>query len=266
MIQTNHPPVSAAYQRFITLVGYAVIAVAAVRTINNSFLAGVYNVIPAAILLSSILLLYASAPFLSRRFKLYPYLYTLLYTALALALGLQLPYFDMWGVLFFPLSLQVVRFFPSRVAVIWLVIHAAIVAFGLTLTLGLAGFTTGVTMVAGGVGLISSDALYIQTELARRNSQKLLTDLQDAHNKLFIYTQSVEELAVIQERNRLARELHDTVNQELFSITLNAQSARLLVEKDPARVPAQLEQLQTMTSHTLASLRSLITQLRPPTA
>jgi signal transduction histidine kinase len=266
MIQTNSTPISAGYQRFITMAGYAVIVMVAVRTINNSFLAGVYNVIPSVVLLSSILLLYATASFLSRRFALYPYPYTLLYTILALALGLQLPHFDMWGILFFPLSFQVVRFFPPRIAIAWLVIHAAVVVLELTLTLGLAGFTTSLNMIAGGVGLISSNALYIQTELARRNSQKLLTDLQDAHNKLLVYTRSVEELAVIQERNRLARELHDMVNQELFSITLNAQSARLLVDKDPSRVPGQLEQLQIMTSHTLASLRSLITQLRPPVA
>ena len=71
-------------------------------------------------------------------------------------------------------------------------------------------------------------------------------------------------LAVEHERNRLARELHDSVSQAIFSITLISQSARLLLNRDPARVPVQVDRLQTMTADALAQLRSLIAQLRPP--
>jgi signal transduction histidine kinase len=62
----------------------------------------------------------------------------------------------------------------------------------------------------------------------------------------------------------LARELHDSVSQLIFSITLTSQAARLLLERDPARVPQQLDRLQEMTSSALGQLRSLIAQLRPP--
>ena len=68
----------------------------------------------------------------------------------------------------------------------------------------------------------------------------------------------------MQERNRLARELHDTVSQLIFSISLTARSAQLLLKRDPARVPEQLNRLQEMTTDALSQLRSLITQLRPP--
>ena len=68
----------------------------------------------------------------------------------------------------------------------------------------------------------------------------------------------------MQERNRLARELHDTVSQLIFSINLTTRSAQLLLKKDPARVPDQLKRLQEMTTDALSQLRSLITKLRPP--
>ena len=64
-------------------------------------------------------------------------------------------------------------------------------------------------------------------------------------------------------RNRVARELHDSVNQSIFSITLTAEAARTMLDRDPARVSSYLDQLQEMTANALAQLRSLIGQLRP---
>jgi signal transduction histidine kinase len=91
----------------------------------------------------------------------------------------------------------------------------------------------------------------------------LLAELQQAHRELQENAAQAEELASARERNRLARELHDSVSQVIFGITLTSQSARLLLERDPARVPEQLDRLQEMTASTLGQLRSLIAQLRP---
>jgi len=85
----------------------------------------------------------------------------------------------------------------------------------------------------------------------------LLAELQQAHHKLQEYANQAEELAA-------ARELHDSASQVIFSVTLTSQTARLLLERDPARVPEQLDRLQEMTSSALSQLRSLIAQLRPP--
>ncbi|NTW02966.1 MAG: GAF domain-containing sensor histidine kinase, partial [Oscillochloris sp.] len=70
--------------------------------------------------------------------------------------------------------------------------------------------------------------------------------------------------AVLEERNRLARELHDSVSQQLFSITLTAQAARAQMERNPQRATAQLERLQETATAALAEMRALIFQLRPP--
>jgi signal transduction histidine kinase len=49
----------------------------------------------------------------------------------------------------------------------------------------------------------------------------------------------------------------------IFSITLTTRAAQLLLERDPARLPEQLDRLQEMSSSALSQLRSLITQMRP---
>ena len=71
------------------------------------------------------------------------------------------------------------------------------------------------------------------------------------------------ELSTIEERKRLARELHDSVTQTLFSIGLTAEAAAELVEADPARAREQLGQLQELTRAAMTEMRSLIFELRP---
>ncbi|GAA4617701.1 hypothetical protein GCM10023195_79160 [Actinoallomurus liliacearum] len=66
------------------------------------------------------------------------------------------------------------------------------------------------------------------------------------------------ELTVIEERARLARELHDAVAQKLFSLRLTAAAA--LSAPDPR---AELERVQTLAKEALAELREVIFELRP---
>lgn len=71
------------------------------------------------------------------------------------------------------------------------------------------------------------------------------------------------ELAASEERAHLARELHDSVTQALFSMTLQSRSLELLVERDPAQVPGKLAELRELQREALAEMRALIFELRP---
>ena len=71
------------------------------------------------------------------------------------------------------------------------------------------------------------------------------------------------ELSVVEERNRLARDLHDSVTQTLFSIVLNAESAALLMDGDPAKAREHVQRLQELARDALAEMRSIIFELRP---
>lgn len=69
------------------------------------------------------------------------------------------------------------------------------------------------------------------------------------------------EITLIQERNRLARDLHDSVNQLLFSLSLTARGMKDL--KDMDKLHSSLSYIQELSQEALQEMRSLIWQLRP---
>ncbi|GGS62476.1 hypothetical protein GCM10010156_21750 [Planobispora rosea] len=75
--------------------------------------------------------------------------------------------------------------------------------------------------------------------------------------------ESGRELALVEERTRMARELHDAVTQKLFSLRLTAQAAASLVTRDPERALGELERVERLAGEALAELRAVIVELRP---
>ncbi|HUG47223.1 MAG TPA: PAS domain S-box protein [Candidatus Limnocylindria bacterium] len=75
--------------------------------------------------------------------------------------------------------------------------------------------------------------------------------------------QQAAALAASEERARLARDLHDSVTQALFSMGLTAHALQLLLERDPAAAGAKLSELQDLQREALAEMRALIFELRP---
>jgi signal transduction histidine kinase len=72
------------------------------------------------------------------------------------------------------------------------------------------------------------------------------------------------ELSIVEERNRLARELHDSVSQKLFGLVLSAESAGTLLDRDPVEARAELDRLRAVAQEVMEELRSLVFELRPP--
>ena len=71
------------------------------------------------------------------------------------------------------------------------------------------------------------------------------------------------ELALVQERGRLARELHDAMSQSLFSLQLSADTAQRLLAEDPARAAAALATVRALAARVSAELRTTVEGLRP---
>jgi signal transduction histidine kinase len=71
------------------------------------------------------------------------------------------------------------------------------------------------------------------------------------------------EKVALEERQRLARDLHDSVSQAVYGIALAARSAQELLAKDPALVQEPLEYLLRLSEAALAEMRALIFELRP---
>jgi signal transduction histidine kinase len=77
--------------------------------------------------------------------------------------------------------------------------------------------------------------------------------------------QQLERVAIIEERNRLARELHDSVTQSLYAVTLYAEAAtRLLSSGDLAGANDNLKALSQTAQEAVKEMRLLIFELRPP--
>jgi len=175
------------------------------------------------------------------------------------------PRFDFVMVCFLMLSYQVSLVFTGKMRWIWIGIFILLMGGSLIFYYGiLRGLALSLTNIAGCIVVAAFISINHEIEQARIKSQALLSELQAAHKQLQAYAGQVDELTTMQERNRLARELHDTVSQMVFSISLTTRSAQLLLEKDTSRLFEQLQRLQEITTNALGQLRSLITQLRPP--
>lgn len=73
----------------------------------------------------------------------------------------------------------------------------------------------------------------------------------------------IERAAIEAERNRLARDLHDTVTQEIFTASVLAESIPQVWERRRAEAEANLRQVHQLTRGALAALRALLLELRP---
>jgi signal transduction histidine kinase len=193
------------------------------------------------------------------------HLYLVLQSAIVWYMISWRPEFDFLVLLFLLLSYPASLFLTGKTRWIWILGLVLLTGGSLIFYLGLIrGLALSLTTMAAELVVPAFIIVNYETEQARTRSQALLNELQESHQRLELYASQVEELAAVQERNRLARELHDTVSQLIFSINLTTSSAQLLLKKDPTRVPDQLNRLQEMTTDALGRLRSLITQLRPP--
>jgi signal transduction histidine kinase len=115
-----------------------------------------------------------------------------------------------------------------------------------------------------GVGTFAAAAFTaVVTELLRRE-QRARAELADAHQRLRGYAAQAEELATTQERNRLARDIHDGLGHHLTVVQMQVQAARAVLSSDPARADAVLEKAQQQSTEALAEVRRSVAALREP--
>ncbi len=217
-------------------------------------------------LLSVYVVLLVTQYFISRIFPKYIFIYF----ALELGIIVWLIYIpstsaplDYYTNLAIPLAGQAIWELPQKTGRYCVAIFSVFCIVINVITYGFSeGIGFGLTYVAASLMVAILGAYTQKSDLAQMKTQMLLGELQRANRKLQDYAEQVEILAITEERNRLARELHDSVSQTIFSMTLTAQSARILLEKDPTRVANLLEHLQSLSQSALAEMRTLIQEFR----
>jgi signal transduction histidine kinase len=133
------------------------------------------------------------------------------------------------------------------------------------------GIGLGVTSQAGYPRLFFAQALmriallylvpFIVSVLAERERQQH-AQLEAAHQRLRRHAATVEQLAISRERNRLARDLHDTLAHSLSALTVQLQALRTLLANDPKAAGEAVDELSALARRGLEDSRRAIQALR----
>jgi len=94
----------------------------------------------------------------------------------------------------------------------------------------------------------------------RREIELRMRDLGEQQSALIA---QLREAAIQEERNRLARDLHDTIKQQLFSINVAAATAQSLLHHNPESIVQHLQHVRDLSQAAMAEMKALLTQLRP---
>ena len=247
-------------------------------------LLGVGYLTTAAIYIASLV----SAPSLRQRATWI--ILTVLFALFALSIYLYTRFFEHFGRRFATLLFQIALVFviiitsPDRgfVPILYfIVVPMAYLSFSFVQASGLALLCLITQLLAYLIVVDASEALalllpygggyaffaaistaLIQQQKDRQRAEQLLTELEDAHQQLHAYAAQVEALAVAEERNRLAREIHDSLGHYLTAMTMQLQAASKLVAKEPERAAASITKAEEMARESLAEVRRSVAALR----
>lgn len=171
---------------------------------------------------------------------------------------------------------------------VWLIIIACLLviilqATGILKLITLQGKWVIASLIAVGVGLLVS-AIYqyfinsrlkasirkLMEQQKKNNASITLPSSEDGTDQDAdgseedqVWREQVRFSAVIEERQRLARELHDAVSQQLFAISMTATAVSRTIERDWERAKRQVQLIEEMASVAQSEMRALLLHLRP---
>ena len=149
-----------------------------------------------------------------------------------------------------------------RWGVLWISVFAGLMALPMIAAFGWAQGLAFTTVYTAGNALLASYAWTFRRARQVRAQTAALTDSLTVSNaELRVRALQAEHTASQRERQRLARDLHDSVTQMLFSMTLSAQSAELLLPQHTDRVGAELDQVSDLAARARRELTDLIAAL-----
>ena len=163
-----------------------------------------------------------------------------------------------WGVrLLLAVSCMALTLFAFQGLLIWPPTGGALIGIaGQTLTF----FSiTGFTMMFQHLIEERFERNELFTQLTQANGE-----LEEAQRQLAQSVIQEQELAVLRERTRLAREMHDTIGHALVLISVKLEAAQRLRERNPERCDRELESTKQIARETMTALRASIADLRSP--
>jgi len=104
--------------------------------------------------------------------------------------------------------------------------------------------------------------LRLNEQTARVKAEELAHQLEVVNHQLTEYAFQAEELAATQERNRLAREIHDNLGHYLTIVNVQIEAAKVTCESNPSRALEALDKAQELARKGLSSVRESVAALR----
>ncbi len=211
-------------------------------------------------------LLMGLEPLITKDSLIRGHLYLIFQMSLVITASLLFFELDFFALLYLPLVGQAAFIFPQRTAVAWVAIFLLANFVGQIQQFGWPEGLSFIFLYSAGLIFVAAFSLIsLQAEASRQKSDTLLAELQEAHQQLQTYAGQAEELAVANERNRLARELHDSIAQTLYGLSLQSEVAsRKLAAGRIEQVAEYLRDFRLQTQQTLRETRLMISELRPP--
>ena len=162
-----------------------------------------------------------------------------------------------------PLVGQAVIVLPRR----WMVLYAVLVVASFIIPGGLrsgwvGAFASILGYAAGVFFVIVFTQIFVNELNARVEIQHLAARLEDMNRQLGAYAVQVEELATTRERNRLAREIHDSLGHFLTVVNVQLEAAQAVFQTDPETAQDALAKAQTLTREGLTEVRRSVAALR----
>ena len=148
----------------------------------------------------------------------------------------------------------------------WPVYVAIVAAMILPIGLRHATWTSALINSVTASSMVFFVAVFTQMRLneqqARENAEQLMAELEQANVQLAAYATQAEELAITQERNRLAREIHDSLGHYLTIVNVQIEAAKVVMDSDPERALDAMNKAQELTQKGLARVRESVAALR----
>lgn len=203
-------------------------------------------------------------PFVFHKAARLAHLRLALATALVAGLMIIQPGWGVFPVLFFILSPETLIRFPNRIGAVWVGIYTLVTAVVFIASAGWQGLIYLLVYVPGYVFFAIFGWTTDQAMRDRKRSEQLLVELQAAHAQLQEYASRLEELTITQERNRISREMHDTLGHRLTVASVQLEGAQRLIPTDPDRAVHILTTVREQIREGLGELRRTVALLRAP--
>lgn len=163
----------------------------------------------------------------------------------------------------FPLVSQAIALLPKRMA-----LGVAILLYAVVLTVAFASLPrqdalwSALSVLSGFFFVIAFTRLAVREKEARAQAERLQDELRAANRQLCEQAGRNEELARVQERNRLAREIHDSLGHYLTTVAVQLEAAQALHAREPERALADVAKAHALAREALVEVRRSVGALR----